>query len=453
MPTASKHRAPAPGGTTTRSAIKVVRQVSATRTPPCPSRSVESSTPSNEVCRETPEYERACFVHDSSIQAIIEMTKTTIRHLQKTPTVSKSKIAEAVLQLTHMISHMEELEIALEIKTPAHPAHNATASEERLDRMEEDMKEIKAMLTNNTRTWAEIAGTTTTANTNTVHAPANPTRNQQQQELRKELRKEKRQMELDLSTARANEEVKQELAKLHPGDIVERCRRAIDQTKMGGQKPTLLGINKLSNGLRLHFKSASDAQKAREVNWPLAAPGLEIHEPWHGLVAHGVLKADLNIDDQETAIKELEEANQSLNLKVEQVRLLRPNKQGPAAHHSIVVFTKQAEVANQGIRKNIIINHQCFHVERYAPQTQIMQCFNCYEYGHRARECKNHRRCGRCAKEGHDTNQCEEMEPHCSQCQGKHVAWDFECPARKTVSQRRLKEKRQGSPFFKEPDQ
>ena len=80
------------------------------------------------------------------------MTKTTIRHLEKTPTASKSKIADAVLQLTHMISHMEELEIALEIKTPAHPAHNVTASEERLDRMEEDMKEIKAMLTNNTRT-------------------------------------------------------------------------------------------------------------------------------------------------------------------------------------------------------------------------------------------------------------------------------------------------------------
>ena len=85
-----------------------------------------------------------------------------------------------------MISHMEELEIALEIKTPVHPAHNATASEERLDRMEEDMKEIKAMLTNNTRTWAEVAGTTTTANTNAVHALANPMGNQQQQELRKE---------------------------------------------------------------------------------------------------------------------------------------------------------------------------------------------------------------------------------------------------------------------------
>src|SRR5436190_23501071 len=85
----------------------------------------------------------------------------------------------------------------------------------------------------------------------------------------------------------------------------------------------------ITNGLQLHFKSASDAQKAPEVNWSLAAPGLEIHELWHSLVAHGVLKADLNIDDQETAIKELEEANQSLNLKVEQVRLLRPNKQGP----------------------------------------------------------------------------------------------------------------------------
>ena len=317
------------------------------------------------------------------------------------------------------------------------------------------MKEIKAMLVNNMKTWAEVVGTktTTTANSNAAPAPtpvpANSTRNQQQQELRKE----KRQRELDLSTTRANEQVKQELAKLHPGDMVERCRHAIDQTKMGGQKPTLLGINKLRNGIRLHFKSASDIQKARDVNWSLAAPGLEVHEPWYGLVAHGVSKTDLNIDDQETAIKELEEANESLNLKVEQVRPLRPNKQGIAPHHSIVMFTKQADVANQCIRKNIIINHQLFEVERYAPQTQIMQCFNCYEYGHRARECKNHRRCGRCAKEEHDTNKCEETEPHCSQCEGEHVAWDFNCPTRKAVSQRRLGEKRQGSSLFKEPEQ
>lgn len=259
-------------------------------------------------------------------------------------------------------------------------------------------------------------------------------------------------MNLDLSTTRVNEQVKQELAKLHPRDIIERCRHAIDQTKMGGQKPTLLATNKLSNGLRLHFKSASDAQKARDVNWSLTAPGLEIHEPWYGLVAHGLSKADLNIEDQEKAIKELEDANKSHNLKVEQVRPLRPNKQGTAEHHSIVIFTKQIEVANQCIKKNIIINHQCFQVERYTPQTQIMQCFNCYEYGHRARECKNHRRCGRCAKEGHGTSQCEETEPQCSQCEGKHVAWDFECPTRKVVSQRRRGEKRQGDPYFKESE-
>ena len=111
--------------------------------------------------------------------------------------------------------------------------------------------------------------------------------------------------------------------------------------KMGGQKPTLLRVNKLSNGLRLHFKSVSDAQKARDVNWSLAALRLEIHEPWYGIVVHRLPKADLNINHQETAIKELEEANKSHNLKVEQVRLLHPNKQGPATYCSIVIFTNR----------------------------------------------------------------------------------------------------------------
>lgn len=45
-------------------------------------------------------------------------------------------------------------------------------------------------------------------------------------------------------------------------------------------------------------------------------------------------------------------------------------------------------------------------VEAY-DQTQIMQCYNCMGFGHRARDCEKDPKCGHCAG-AHDTRKCSE---------------------------------------------
>jgi hypothetical protein len=69
----------------------------------------------------------------------------------------------------------------------------------------------------------------------------------------------------------------------------------------------------------------------------------------------------------------------------------------------------------------------------------MTQCFKCYHYGHIAMTCKKLQTCGNCAK-GHPSAACPTSnDPRtysCSNCKGKHQAWDRACPARKSEAER-----------------
>jgi hypothetical protein len=69
-----------------------------------------------------------------------------------------------------------------------------------------------------------------------------------------------------------------------------------------------------------------------------------------------------------------------------------------AEHHSLLVFIEDIDTANKCIQKGILINYQMYPTEKYVPQLRIKQCFNCHGYRHRANECKDKRKCGRCGK-------------------------------------------------------
>jgi hypothetical protein len=53
-------------------------------------------------------------------------------------------------------------------------------------------------------------------------------------------------------------------------------------------------------------------------------------------------------------------------------------------------------------------------------------CYNCHQFGHTQKECKNTTRCSWCAQEGH--NSCKLGEPKCSNCGGNHPATHKKCP-------------------------
>jgi hypothetical protein len=71
-------------------------------------------------------------------------------------------------------------------------------------------------------------------------------------------------------------------------------------------------------------------------------------------------------------------------------RTMPPN---PYLLQSIVVFTEDPYAADKCIQLGMYINSRRFPAERYAPQLQITQCFNCGDYGHRAAQCKRKEKC------------------------------------------------------------
>ena len=58
------------------------------------------------------------------------------------------------------------------------------------------------------------------------------------------------------------------------------------------------------------------------------------------------------------------------------------------------------EFLEGGSKKNAVI---------FSRESRITQCFNCYEYDHIEKMCKNSTKCDHCA-ESHETNRCSKDE-------------------------------------------
>jgi hypothetical protein len=53
-------------------------------------------------------------------------------------------------------------------------------------------------------------------------------------------------------------------------------------------------------------------------------------------------------------------------------------------------------------------------------------CYQCQQFGHIKRDCKNHPKYPRCRQEGHEC--CDTGTTRCANCQGDHMATDKSCP-------------------------
>jgi hypothetical protein len=51
-------------------------------------------------------------------------------------------------------------------------------------------------------------------------------------------------------------------------------------------------------------------------------------------------------------------------------------------HHSIVVYMNDPHAANRCITNGYHVDYVHHAAEKFTPQYQIMQCFNCLDYGH-----------------------------------------------------------------------
>jgi hypothetical protein len=63
-------------------------------------------------------------------------------------------------------------------------------------------------------------------------------------------------------------------------------------------------------------------------------------------------------------------------------------------------------------------------------------CYQCQQFGHIKRDCKNSPRCSRCAQEGHEY--CDTGSTKCANCQGDHMATDKSCPEYRKQQERSI---------------
>ena len=99
------------------------------------------------------------------------------------------------------------------------------------------------------------------------------------------------------------------------------------------------------------------------------------------------------------------------------------------AYGSMVVFFTKGSEAARFLRDGFFtVGGESAYVRVFEPNTGPPQCYNCQGLGHKAFSCKEVKRCGKCAQEGHDLNNCQVIKPRCVMCSGPHTVMSRHCP-------------------------
>jgi hypothetical protein len=101
------------------------------------------------------------------------------------------------------------------------------------------------------------------------------------------------------------------------------------------------------------------------------------------------------------------------------------------AYGSMVIYvTKESEARRLLEGKYFHLTGESARTSVFEPKVDPVQCYNCWDLGHKAFTCKEAQKCGRCAGRGHYHRQCQATEPRCVQCRGQHEAFSRTCRSR-----------------------
>lgn len=98
---------------------------------------------------------------------------------------------------------------------------------------------------------------------------------------------------------------------------------------------------------------------------------------------------------------------------------------------SMVVYLTKACDAKRLLDENYFhLNGESGYTNPFTPRNGPIQCYNCWEMGHKAFSCMRTQTCGRCAQQGHHHSSCHSV-PTCKLCEGPHEAFSGNCPVRR----------------------
>jgi hypothetical protein len=101
---------------------------------------------------------------------------------------------------------------------------------------------------------------------------------------------------------------------------------------------------------------------------------------------------------------------------------------------TLLIGCRTVETAQKLCRNGLLWEAQIFDCEPYYAEAEVRQCYKCLQFGHHARFCKAHARCGHCAAAAHAGGEavCPQFAPsakkRCVNCSGSHTAWTRSCP-------------------------
>jgi Zinc knuckle len=297
-------------------------------------------------------------------------------------------------------------------------------------------------LKNDLRELKEAAKAKTYAQASTVPAsrPAPDPKATKVYEQRNKTRQERAKCEVTLLAT--TEPTKEKLLSMSYREITEGIQNAVNSNVQCDKKPKLCGVSKPTKDgtVRILCDNENEANMLRSINWETATEGLQARKPKFGIVIHGVNQDDFNTVMDPDVDRSIHQriANEN-TLRISNIAPLRRKLNKDSHKHSIVIFTPDIDDADRCIKRGIYLNYCLYPAERYAPQFQITQCFNCGKFGHRASQCRQtHKTCGKCGENHTSTVECKELAPNCSNCHGHHENWHHECPTR-IAERRRLK--------------
>lgn len=109
----------------------------------------------------------------------------------------------------------------------------------------------------------------------------------------------------------------------------------------------------------------------------------------------------------------------------------------------IVSFPKGTTTLEE-VRKITHLNYTSVKWEKYKPRrSEVVQCSNCFQFGHGAMNCAMSPRCSKCGSK-HETRQCAvdiQDKRVCANCSQNHSPMNKHCPARIAFLKRRNAQK------------
>jgi hypothetical protein len=123
-----------------------------------------------------------------------------------------------------------------------------------------------------------------------------------------------------------------------------------------------------------------------------------------------------------------------LQLKIPELTKLKvePARAPTARFTTAILYLHSAEAATRLCDRGLIWQAQVFNCEPYSADLRIRRCFNCHQFGHIGRYCKNKARCGHCAGPAHPQGEasCPQAQgtKRCVNCSRSHPAWHRQCP-------------------------